>query len=379
MIYLDHNAATPLLPQVREAMEPYLAQFWGNPSSLHGLGRKARSGIEQARSLVAAATGADQSEVVFTSGATESNNTAILSAVAAKRPGYVLTTGVEHSSILAVAESLRARGVTIRKAPVDRNGELNLDALAVLLPEALLVSTSWANNETGVIFPVARLSALCAEHGVLLHIDAAQAFGKMPLELSALDFAYLSLSAHKIGGPKGVGALVVRPDAPFSPSALGGDQEAARRAGTENVAGIVGFGAAAVVAAERASKFGPTVAPLRDDFEAALLAFAPGAVVNGAGAPRLANTTNIALPIEDAAEFVIQMDRQAICVSAGSACHAGSPEPSHVLTAMGVSRELARRSVRFSLGYETTRQEISLAAEACRAVLAGNGLPARAG
>jgi len=352
-------------------MEPYFSTHWGNPSSIHSLGRKAKQAVEHARTQLADALGTSNSEVIFTSGATEGNNAVLHSAIANQtRRGHVLTTGIEHASILEACDQIGSERISVHRLPVDRNGQFDWERLQELLPGAALFTTSWANNETGVLSDVDRLAALCTEHGVPLHLDAAQAFGKIPISLESLNIAYLTISAHKVGGPKGVGALVIRADTSFVPLIVGGSQENARRSGTENVTGIVGFGAAATIASLNAPSYAGRVGPLRDLLEAELKSVAAETLVAGSNSIRLANTSNVALPIEDAAELIIQLDQRGICVSAGSACHAGSIEPSHVLLAMGLSRERARRSIRFSLGLGNTRAELDTVIQAVKSLLA---------
>jgi len=343
-LYLDHNATSPLRPGVFEAMTEAL-RAGGNPSSVHRAGRDARARVELARGLVARLVGALPSEVIFTSGGTEANNLA-LTGTGRRR---VLVSAVEHDSVLKpVAHS--------EIIPVDREGVVDLAALERLLaaaPEPALVSVMFANNETGVLQPIAEVVRIARAAGALVHCDAVQGAGKAAVDLHGLGVDYLSLSAHKLGGPTGVGALVVRSDAPLVTDRRGGGQESYRRAGTENVAGIAGFGAAAEQAALRLE-----ATELRDRLEAALLAIAPTAVVFGAGAARLGNTTCISMPGVSAETQVMALDLDGICVSSGSACSSGKVGKSTVLEAMGVAPSEAATALRISLGWDTTAGDI---------------------
>jgi cysteine desulfurase len=360
VIYLDHNATTPLRPEVFETMRPFLTERWGNPSSSYGFGSQLKAVIEEARGHVASLLGASAREIVFTGSATESNNTALhaaLSADPAKR--HLITSAVEHSAVLNHAHALEKSGCRITRLPVDRDGLLSLaDLEAAFAPDTALVSLMWANNETGVLFPVAEIAALCRQRGVPFHCDAVQAVGKLPVDLKRTPVDYLSLSAHKLGGPKGVGALVVRKGAPFAPHLHGGHQERGRRGGTENVAGIAGLGRAAELARKELPGYAAAVQPLRDRLEAELLARIPGAERNGHATQRLPNTTNLTFPGVESEALLLLLDQAGICASAGSACLADSDEPSHVVRAMKPESAASRQMVRFSLGRETTAAEI---------------------
>lgn len=361
MIYLDHNATTPLRPEVFETMRPFLTERWGNPSSSYAFGSSLKSVIEEARGHVAALLGASAREIVFTGSATESNNTALLAALSAdpaKR--HIVTSAVEHSAVLNHTIFLEKHGYRVTRLPVDRDGLLDLATLdAALAPDTAVVSLMAANNETGVLFPVADIAALCARRGVRFHCDAVQAVGKIPLNLKSLPVDYLSLSAHKLGGPKGVGALFVRKGAPFAPHLHGGHQERGRRGGTENVAGIVGLGRATELARAELPTYATAVQPLRDRLETELLARIPSAERNGHATQRLPNTTNLTFPGIESEALLLLLDQAGICASAGSACLADSDEPSHVVRAMKPESAASRQMVRFSLGRETTAADIA--------------------
>ena len=347
-IYLDYNATAPLRPEARAAIDAALG-ICGNPSSVHGFGRRARRVVEDARERVAALVGATPSQVIFTSGGTEANNLALTGTGRARR----IVSAVEHDSVLRAAPEAE-------RAPVDMEGVAELDPLAAMLsgdgPPALL-SLMLANNETGIIQPLQRAAELARDHGALLHCDAVQAAGKIPVDVAALGADLLSLSAHKLGGPPGVGALIVGDGIELAPLLAGGGQERRRRAGTENLPGIAGFGAAAEAALAGLDAYAE-IAALRDDLEARALASVPGARIFGAGAPRLPNTSCLAMP-ETAAEIqVMALDLAGIAVSAGSACSSGKVEPSHVLRAMGAGEDAAGSAIRVSLGPESGAADI---------------------
>lgn len=359
MHYLDYNATTPVAPEVFDAMAPYLRERWGNPSSVYAFGRKAREAIECARESVAALIGAEAGEVVFTSGGTESNNTAFrcgLNADADRRHWIVST--VEHSAGIQAAADYKAQGFPVAHLPVRSDGLMDLAELdAMIQPNTALVSLMWANNETGVIFPIAEAGALCRRRGVLFHTDAVQAAGKVAVDVKEAKADYLSLSGHKIYAPKGVGALYAREGAPYRTLILGGGQEKKRRAGTQNVASIVAMGMAARLVLQNMKEEAARVCKLRDQLEQSLLQM-PFVRRNGAEAPRLPNTTNLAFEGVEAEALLLLLDKEGICASSGSACSTGSLEPSHVLTAMGLPRSLAMGSVRFSLGRMTTAADV---------------------
>jgi cysteine desulfurase len=360
-IYLDHNATTPLLPEAWEAMQPYWRVDFGNPSSLHGMGERAARAVREAREEVARLLGArDGSEVIFTSGATESNNAVFRSvSVAEGARGRVATTAVEHSSVLRIAKALQEEGrAEIVLSPVDGLGNLDPEELAgAAIEGTALVSVMMANNETGVIFPVEEIGRRIKSKGILFHVDAVQAAGKLPFSVKDSPIDFLSVSAHKLGGPKGVGALYVKHGTPFHPFLFGGSQEKGRRAGTENVPGIVGFGAAARYRRGRLVEAGNEMRKLRDYFEGEVLRTLPQVKINGDPSNRLPNTTNLAFQGVDSEALLILLDEEGVCASSGSACLSGAPEPSHVLKAMGCSDEQARGSVRFSFGEGNTYAE----------------------
>lgn len=363
--YLDWNATAPLRPEAAAAMTAAFARA-GNASSVHAEGRWARQTIEDARAAVAALVGAKPGEIVFTSGGTEANNLALKGAVqAAQESGARYTrlfvSAIEHDSVHAVAELLGEDmpGLKVSCIPVTRDGVLDRDALAAMLREGkgkTLISVMLANNETGAVQPVAEVAAVAADYGATVHTDAVQAPGKMPVDIAALGVHMMTLSAHKIGGPQGVGALVVRGDMAIKRQVDGGGQEAFRRAGTENVAGIAGFAAAAQVAAT-GHEAAPRIAALRDRIEREALARVPEARVYGAGAPRLPNTACIGVPGLSAETQVIALDLAGLAVSAGSACSSGKVRSSRVLTAMGASAEEAASAIRVSIGPATTDED----------------------
>lgn len=371
MIYLDHNATAPLRPEVFAAMKPFLTERWGNPSSSYTFGSKLKAEIEAARRSVARLVNANASEVVFTGSATEADNTAINAALAAQ-PGkrHLITSAVEHSAVLNQCAFLETQGVRVTRLPVNAEGLLDLAALdAAFADDTALVSLMWANNETGVLFPVAEIAARCRARGVPFHCDAVQVAGKLTIDLKATPIDYLALSAHKVGGPKGVGALIVRKGAPFAPMLHGGHQERGRRGGTENVAGIVGFGCAAELARAEVAGYAARLAPLRDRLETELLTRIPTAERNGHTTDRLANTSSLTFPGVEAEALLLLLDQAGICASAGSACLADSDEPSHVIRAMKPHSAAARQMIRFSLGLETTEADVDAAVAAVTAAL----------
>ena len=359
-IYLDNNATTPLAAEVVEVLTTALKEEFGNPSSLHRLGQQAAFRVEQARQQVAAAIGARPREILFTSGGTESINLAIRGTLA--RPGAarrLIVSAVEHEAVLRVAEEAEADGVQVVRVGVDRLGRLDLAELEEALREpTALVSIMWANNETGVLFPVADVVRMASERHVPVHLDAVQVMGKLPVNVEELGVAMLSLSAHKFHGPKGVGALYVRRGTHLRPQIVGGHQERNLRAGTHNVPGILGLGVAAELAAEAAKTYATRVAPLRDRLEAGLLGMLPGAAANGDRNNRLPNTTSVGFPALEAESILLLLSEHGICCSAGAACQSGSLEASHVLKAMNVDPKLAHGSVRFSLSRTTTAEDI---------------------
>ena len=365
IIYLDNNATTQLDRAVLEEMLPFLTKYYGNPSSGYGFAAEARKAVDLARERLAALLGCEPSEIVFTSGGTESNNAVINSALQFEpRAKHVITSAVEHSAVLRPCQDLTKRGCKVTILGVDRDGNVDLGELeAAILPETALVSVMWANNETGVLFPVEKIAEICREKGVLFHTDAVQAAGKIPMHLRDTAINFLSLSAHKVHGPKGVGALYVNRRTRFRPLLAGGGQENGRRGGTENVASIVGLGKAAERAAEYLSEGKAHVRSMRDRFEKAVLETVSGAAVNGAGADRIPNTSSFSFEGIESPAVLLLLDRHRICCSAGSACRTGSQEASHVLLAMNESGDGARRSLRFSFGRFNTDAQVDRAIE----------------
>jgi len=368
-VYLDHAATTPVRPDVLEAMLPFLGSAsFGNPSSAHRFGRTARAGLEQARREVAAAVGAEPTQVVFTSGGTEADNLAIIgAALAARHHGramLVAVSTVEHKAVLAAAHHVEHLGGEEILLPVDCNGLLDLDALdAALDRKPAVVSVMWVNNETGVRQPVEEIARRCAEAGVLLHSDAVQAFGKLPVALGNFPCTLLTISGHKIGAPKGIGALIVRDRKAIEAIIHGGGQQFGIRPGTENVAGAVALGRAATLAAQEQSGEAARLLDLRETLIARLRTGVPDIVVHGEAAPRAPHVLNIGVPGADSEALLMHLDLAGVAASGGSACSTGAMEPSHVLSAMGVPRALALGSIRFSLGHESTIGDIDRVVE----------------
>jgi len=353
-IYLDHNATTPVRSEVADAMAATLREGFGNPSSVHAEGAAARAAVERARESLAALVGCTPREVLFTAGATEANNTALgpwLQSLAGERR-HVVSSNVEHPSVEEPLAALERSGWRVTRVPVAADGLLDPAAVAAAIrPDTVLVTLLWANNETGVVQPMARLAELVRERGVPLHADATQCLGKLPVDLQRTGLAALSLSAHKLGGPKGVGALVVRAEPAFEPLLRGGPQERRRRGGTENVPGIVGLGVAAALAARELPLRALETARLRDGLWDGIAAKIPRARRNGSATHVLCNTLNVEFA-DVAGELLLQaLDLEGIAVSAGAACASGAIEPSHVLLAMGRSPRQARAALRFSLGH----------------------------
>ena len=371
LLYLDHNATTPIDPEVREAMIPWLQNEFGNPSSVYSLGRRAAAALTRAREQVASMVGANAGEIIFNSCGTEATNTAILSALAVdpdKR--HIITSTVEHSATVKLCEHLATRGYEITWLPVDRDGLLDLAKLEEsITTDTAIVTLLWANNETGVLFPVEEIAAITTRKKVPLHLDAVQAAGKVPINLEELGVQYVSLSAHKLYAPKGVGALYVNRRARLT-SLLRGSQEESKRGGTQNVASIVAFGKAAELAEAHLLKAAERIAKLRDRFEQDLFSMVEGVRRNGTNEPRLPNTSNLTFTGIDAETALLLLDQEGLCCSAGSACSSGSINPSHVLTAMGVTRDEARSSLRFSFGRTTTEADIDRALEIIPRIIA---------
>jgi cysteine desulfurase len=350
--YFDNNSTTRVAPEVIEAMIPFLADFWGNPSSAYSFSTVVSKQLDKARESVASLITADPREIVLTSCGTESNNSVIQSAIHLDpQKRHLVTTAVEHSSNLQLGKSLQKRGYDVTFLPVESDGSLDLHLLEQSIrPDTAIVSVMWANNETGVLFPIEEVSAICRSKGVLCHTDAVQTPGKLKIDVRSMGVDYLSLSAHKLHAPKGVGLLYVKRRARYEPYLIGGHQERGRRGGTENVASIIGFGRAAELAMATLGDENTRVRSLRDRMENTILRTIPNSFLNGAKDARLPNTSNIAFDSVEAEAVLMLLDHDGICASSGSACTTGSLEPSHVLTAMGIHPRRARGSVRFSLG-----------------------------
>ncbi len=374
-VYLDHAATTPVRPEVLEAMLPYLRDAWGNPSSAHRLGRAARAGLDEARPEVAVSVGAEPNQIIFTSGGTEADNLAIIGAsLAARTRGRLMravVTAIEHKAILAAAHEVVHLGGEEQILPVGRDGRLELGVLdAALAGHPAVVSVMWVNNEVGIVQPVENIAIRCRDAGVPFHTDAVQALGKFPIALQALPISLLTLSGHKIGAPKGIGALVVRTRGAVDAIIHGGGQQYGIRPGTENVAGAVALGRAATLAAREAEHETSRIGALRDDLAARLRAAVPDIVVHGENAPRAPHVLSLSVPGTDSEAMLMHLGLAGICVSSGSACSTGAVEPSHVLSAMGVPRHLALGAIRFSLGRETTPADIERVHAAFPAIVA---------
>lgn len=361
-IYFDHNATTPLHPAVLDAVTTTLARDFGNASSVHAFGQRAKGLLDAAREQVAQLLGAQPAEVVFTGSGTEADNFAVRGAAeAAESRGrrHLVVSAIEHEAVLNTARQLARRGWSLSLAEPDRDGVVSPEAVAALVNEATaLVSVMHANNETGVIQPVAAIARVAREAGALFHVDAVQSAGKLPLDVAVLEADLLSISAHKFGGPKGVGALWIRRGTRIAPVLTGGRHERNRRAGTENVPGIVGLGVAAGVVAANLPAYDARVGALRDRLEAGILASVPGTTVNGARDRRVANTTNISFDRVEAESLLIALDLEGVAVSTGSACSSGTLEPSHVLKAMRLPPARTQGALRFSLGTTNTDAEV---------------------
>jgi cysteine desulfurase len=362
--YLDNAATTPVRPEVLEAMLPYLGkEAFGNPSSAHRFGRAARAGIEEAKRAVATAVGAEPNQVVFTSGGTEADNLAIIGAALAARdrggPFRVAVSATEHKAALAAAHAVQHLGGEEVILPVTASGQVGSDTLATALARGVaVVSVMWVNNEVGTVQPVAELATRCCDAGVLFHSDAVQAFGKVPVSLRDVNCALLTISGHKIGAPKGIGALIVRDRTAVEAIIHGGGQQFGIRPGTENVPGIVGLGVAARLAAEEQQSLATRLADLRDELERRLVAIVPDALIHGWTGARAPHITNVSIPGTDSEALLMHLDLAGIACSSGSACSTGAVEPSHVLTAMGVPRELGVAALRFSFGKDSTLEDV---------------------
>ena len=360
IIYLDNNSSTRVDPEVLEEMMPFLTSRYGNPSGSHRFGTRVKEATNLAHERVAAMLGCEPNEVVFTSCGTESDNAAIHSALQMSPDRrHIVTTSVEHNAVLNYCEAVVRRGSQVTVVPVDEQGHLDAEEVeAAIRPETAVVSVMWANNETGVIYSIEKIAAICRAKGVFFHTDAVQAVGKMPINLARLPIHFLSLSGHKLHAPKGVGALYPNKRARFQPLIVGGPQEGGRRAGTDNVASIVGLGKAAELAVKTLEEENSRVRALRDRFEKTLLAELEDVQVNGDPRARLPNTSNLAFTGVDAQAVLLKLDQEGICCSLGSSCTTGAIQPSHVLRAMHFSNERARSSLRFSFGRFNTEAEL---------------------
>lgn len=369
-IYLDNSATTRVDQAVLEAIIPCFLENFGNASSIHTFGQEARAAVEESRRALADLLGADTREIVFTSGGTESDNTALWGVFrSGYKPGnHIITTKIEHPAILATCKALQSAGAEITYVPVDASGRVDPAAVSGAIRDTtILISVMHANNETGMIQPIEEISAVARERGIVMHTDAVQSVGKIPIRVRELGADLLSLSGHKIHAPKGIGALYIRKGTKLVPFMTGGSHERKRRAGTENVPGIVGLGAAARLALERLPEMATRVAALRDRLEAQVLSQIPGVRVNGSGA-RLPNITSLAFENLEGEAAVIALDLEGVAASTGSACSSGSLEPSHVLMAMGFRPEIVQGSLRFSLCYHNTEAEIDRAIETLKKV-----------
>lgn len=361
MIYLDHNATTPLDRRVFEAMTPYMTDRWGNPSSPYSFGNQARLAVEKARKRVAENFGCKSSEIIFTSCGTESDNLAVRGTVHAlrSRGNHIVTTAIEHHAVLNTCKALESEAYRVTYLPVGSDGTVRIeDVEKNLSPETILISVMHANNETGVIQPVEEIAALAKKRGIVFHTDAVQAAGKIPYQFGKLGADLISMSGHKIYGPKGTAMLYIREGTPIDPLFTGGPHERSLRAGTENVAGMMGFSYAMTLAFESSASEGKRLQSLRDRFEDRILAAVPKIQINGASATRVPNTSSLSFESVDGESIVLGLDLRGIYVSTGSACSTGDPEPSHVLLAMGLSPKEAQGSIRISLGKDTRDEDI---------------------
>jgi len=359
-IYVDNNATTRVAPEVVEEMSPYFSELYGNPSSMHFFGGQVQTKVEEARERVAGLIGARPQEIIFTSCGTESDNTAIMSALESNpEKRHVVTTRVEHPAVKNLVGQLKREGYRVTELPVDRDGLLSMDEVSrVIAEDTAIVSVMWANNETGVLFPVEEIANLAKSRGTIFHTDAVQAVGKIPINLAESQIDMLSLSGHKLHAPKGIGVIYVRRGTRFSPYIIGGHQEEGRRGGTENVPYIIGMGKACELAANHLEDINVRVKGLRDKLENGLLGKIPNSIVNGDRDQRLPNTSSISFEYVEGESILLKLSDKGICASSGSACTSGSLEPSHVLRAMGVPFTAAHGSIRFSLSSYNTEEEI---------------------
>jgi cysteine desulfurase len=366
MIYLDHNATTRLHPEVLRIMEPYLKEQFGNASSSYRLGREAKIALEKSRKKVADCLGAKSQEIIFTGGGTESDNLAIrgTARILRTKGSHIITSGIEHHAVLKTCEDLEKEGFRVTYLPVNADGQVDPDdVLKNIGKNTILISIMAANNETGVIQPISEIGTIARQKGIIFHTDAVQAVGKISVHVENLSVDLLSVSAHKFHGPKGVGALYIRDQTPLSPVLTGGHHEHNLRAGTENIPGIVGLAEALSIANRNQSATVQTLSNLRDRFESTILRKIDGVQINGANAPRVPNTSNMSFQFIEGESILLHLDLKGICASSGSACSTESPEPSHVLLAMGVPAHTAQGAIRFSLGKDNTSDEIDYVIE----------------
>jgi len=371
-IYLDHNASTPVRPEVLEAMLPYFAEHFGNASSVHAFGQEAKGAVEDARAQVAALLNATPGEIVFTSGGTESDNIGVIGGARALpfKGRHVIVSAIEHDAVRHAADALEREGYTVTRVAPDARGVVSAESVAAAIrPDTALVSIMAANNETGVMQPVSEIGQICASRGVAFHVDAVQAAGKTPIDVQAWQATLATIAGHKFYGPKGVGALYVKRGFKPVPLQFGGEHEKGRRPGTENVPAIVGLGKASELAREELDRNAPRIERLRDRMERALMDRVPNVVRHGEGAPRVPNTSHLSFVGAEGEHLILSLDMKGIAVSSGAACKAGSSHPSHVLLAMGVPREVAQAAVRFSLGRCSTEEEIDRVLEIVPAVV----------
>ena len=369
--YFDNNATTRTLPEVLAAMTPYFTEYYGNASSIHTFGGSNKKVIENARRQVSALINAMPAEVVFTSGGTEGDSAAVYSAIKSyPNKKHIITSAVEHPAILELFKLLASKGYKVDFIGVDSFGRFDVESYKKLIDDnTALVSVMWANSETGTIFPIAEIAKIAHQHGALMHTDAVQAVGKIEVDVKAADVDMMSFSAHKFNGPKGIGGLYIKQGTRFLPFMVGGHQEKLRRAGTENVPGIVGFGKAAEIAKETLHLYKEKVAPLRDILEQGLLAAIEDVKINGDASARLPNTTNLSFGYIEGESILMFLNEHGICASSGSACTSGSLEPSHVLRAMGVPFQFAHGSIRFSLSKASTKEEVDLVLSVMPAII----------
>ena len=363
-VYLDHNASTPVHPEVVAAMRPFFEEVYGNPSSVHAFGRAAREAVDDARGRIARFLGSRPDEIVFTSGGTESDNFGIKGLALARGAGHIITSRIEHHAVLRTCETLEAQGFGVTYLPVDDQGQLDPDDVKrALRPDTLAISVMHANSEVGTIQPIAEIGAIARAHGVPLHVDAVQTFGKIAIDVEAMGIDLLSFSGHKIYGPKGIAGLFIRRGTKMVAVQHGGEHERRRRAGTENVPGIVGLAAAVEIRSREMHAEGERLAGLRDRLWEGIRTRVPEVRLNGAQAPRLPGTANVVFRHVESESIVLGLDLKGVAVSAGSACTSGNVEPSYVLVAMGVPLDWAMGAVRCSLGRETTAEDIEYVIE----------------